>query len=161
MRRILTVVCSFVCLLLVSVSSVGSYSYSQDSDSTVNKYTVGNANCSIVESLTKPSTYRKGTSFSNSVSVENTGNVPCYIRVHIAPKYSTSYSFNVSSSWSKDGDWYYYSKSVNPGDTTSPLYTTVTLNVDMTSWSANDMQIVKYAECIQSEGYTNCKSAFN
>lgn len=169
-KRTTMLMLSLVCLMYVSSISISSYSYLQDIESTANGYTVGTADCTIVDSLTKPSAYTKGTVINNTVSVKNSGSVPCYIRIYVSPSYSVdSFTFNMqsdssltgSAKWYKSGDWYYYKSIVNAGETTSALYTRITLNTDMSSWSSDNMQIIKYAECIQSDGFSSCVNAFN
>lgn len=160
---------SVLCLMILSVFVTPSYSYLQDTDSQTNNYTVGTSNCTIVDNFTKPSTLTTGTVVSKDVKVKNTGTVPCYIRVFVSPSYSPeSFTFNMqadsslsdSKAWYKSGDYYYYKKPVGVGATTSSLFTTVTLNEDMTDWDSSQTEIIVYAECVQSEGFSDCLSAF-
>lgn len=158
-----------MCLMVLSNDVIPSYSYLQDIDNQTNNYTVGTCDCSIVENFVKPATLSAGTVVTKDVKVKNTGSVPCYIRVYVSPSYSpSSFTFdmradsNMSSStpWYKDGDYYYYKNQLGVGETTSSLFTTVTLNEDMTSWDSSQTEIIVYAESVQSEGNSNCLNAF-
>jgi len=153
-----------LCLCLSALATaLPTYSYLQDVDRKTNVHTVGDSNCQLNDSFSKPSTYLEGTIINRTVSVTNTGSVPCYIRVYVNPSYQHNrFRFNFdTTNWTKSGDWYYYNSPVSVGGTTSNLFSKITLLENMSDWSSDDTKIVIYAESIQSSGASNSISAFN
>ena len=61
-----------------------------------------------------------------------------------------------TSCWSKKGDgYYYYSRILNAGEESSPLFTTLTAKEN-----ASDFEMICYSESVQAYGFAGAKEAF-
>ena len=164
-RKILAVLC-FAVLLSVGVYSVGSLSYLQDHDGTVNQLTVDSNESAVTESFTKPGNLNNGTLIQKDVRVTNTGDVACYGRVRVLPAAEPdAYTFNFDTAhWTRDSSsvdcWWYYNEPIDPGESTTSLFTTATLKEDLNGLNADDAQIIVYEETAQAYGYSSAQAAF-
>ena len=117
-------------------------------DPVVNTFTPGNVTCDVVEEF---NTEKKA---KTSVKVQNTGNVPAYIRVAVVAN-TIDKQGNITglttlpdnrlneTYWTKSGDFYYYKGVVQPGDVTANLLTAA--GIDLTG-----IQVTILASAIQS-----------
>lgn len=175
-KKLLSIV-SMVVLSLVVVYGgkllYESFAYFQDKDFETNYHSVGSNESNITKSFTKPSKLESGTRISYSCKVTNNGSVPCYVRVLLVPASNPgSFVFNTescdsnmssSSKWYHDAgvdNYYYYKTPLKPGESTPNLLNSVTLNKDISGEISDYCQIFSYEETHQSEGYSDCLSAF-
>lgn len=155
----------FGIIIISIIFSTATYAYLTDKDSEVNEITIGKNTTEIVEEFDPPNEIVPGTSFTKKVEVKNTDSVSCYIRVFCEFSDST-YADLFSLDLNKD-DWtekqsdgyYYYKKIVKPGETTEPLFTTVTYNGS--SVLNKSFDIIINEESVQSDGYENYSDAFS
>lgn len=142
-----------------------------------NTFKVGYNTIEVEEDYTPPDKIENGKQFKKAIKVENTGNIPCYIRVRM--EYSDSdmqkYCNNIldgkltqavdypnqivsltNGDWiySEDDSCYYYTKVVDPKDSTSNLLESVIINypqdIESTEINIKDFDIYVYAESIQT-----------
>lgn len=116
-KRSLVLVVSVLVLLLAVAG--GTLAWLTAQDSVANTFTPAHVSCSVMENF-------DGTTKSN-VNVENTGDIPAYIRVrlvtyrvneqgqHIGGT-ATIPTFTPGEGWVKYGEYYYYTKPVAPKD---------------------------------------------
>ena len=153
----------FVNVLLISGISISAYYY--DKAMNQNSFTVGYNEIQVIEKFTPPSELKPGVVFTKKPMVKNTGSVPCYVRMFAEATNSKtgqymSYDFNTTEWSSKKVDgYYYYNTILQPGDTTEPLFTKVTVADDAVD--LDDFDIIIYAESVQSEGYATAEEAWN
>lgn len=165
------------CLLaLAALLGFGAvYAYLTYQKSLMNRFTVGVNEITVTEDYNPPDEIIPGkeTEFKKAVNARNTGNTPCYIRVRL--EYSDSdmmqYCENILNDHSAPaGDWgdfieeysegnwvygtdgyYYYTKKVEPGESTSYLMETVRVNAPIDApEELNDFEIYVYMESIQT-----------
>lgn len=171
------------CIALIGVVSAVSISYLQSKSVVTNKFTVGHNDTQIVETYTKPGSISNGQVINKKVQVKNNSNVPCYVRVFAVPSSNPGGSVKLNIEGTVDGslstttgkDWfheggddayYYYKKVLNPGETTTPLFNSVTVvnasyNADLNeSLTAENLQVIVYEESQQSEGHSSPVNAF-
>lgn len=115
-------------------------------DPVVNTFTPGEVSCQVEEKF-------EGNNVKTEAVVENTGNVPAYIRVAVVAN-TIDAQGNITGmetlpagwlnteDWTKSGDFYYYKGVVQPGDVTDNL-----LNADI---NLEGIQVTILASAIQS-----------
>ena len=114
--------------------------------------------------------------YKKRVAVKNTGTVPCYVRVYagfsdsavedVSQLYNpngwfdaASYQDNLPDGWAfvtpaddavvGDGGYYYYTKPLQPGKSTEPLFEKVKTTFAKAE-DVQDYEIIVYAECVQT-----------
>lgn len=138
--------------------------YHTETDKVVNEFTVGNVTTELVEDFYKVTE----TEFTKTPKVINTGADSCLVRLRmtvtpesVADRETVDADGNVTgdyldiSGWSakwidgKDG-FLYYSDILQPGESTEPVFTTVTVNHnELNPWE--DFDIILYQEAVQAE----------
>ena len=141
---------ALLALVLILVCTVGgtvAYLVAH-TDPVKNTFTPGNVTCDVVEEFNTEKTAK------TSVKVQNTGNVPAYIRVAVVAN-TIDKQGNITGMttlpdnrlnetyWTKSGDFYYYKGVVQPGDVTANLLTSD--GIDLTG-----IQVTILASAIQS-----------
>ncbi len=125
-----------------------------------NKFTFGNNTIAIEEVFDAPEKYQSDTSYRKKVTVKNTGSIPCYIRVFAEPSNSEiPVSIEYDINWKKEGDWWYYSKVLEPGKTTTALFDSIYVG-KIDGDEKESFDIIVYSESVQSEGFENPFDAF-
>lgn len=100
-----------------------------------------------------------GDSFSKIPYVENTGTEPCYVRIHIDTEYHEYLVFDINENWIKEetsenagNGWYRYNKILEVGETTEPIFTTVTFSPSMgNEFIGEKITVELKADAVQSE----------
>ena len=118
-------------LVLVGGASVGSaYAY-------FTTYTEASGGVVFEMGATKTEIYEDVKDGMKIVSIENTGDYACYVRVtaFAGSEYTLTYKDGGSRKWTNGGDdyWWYYSDLVQPGETTG------TLNIKIPADLFNDL----------------------
>lgn len=158
------------CCLAASLPVTGSIALMQSKDSAANKFSVDSNESEIVEEFTKPSSLTRGTVIHKKVSVKNTGDITCYVRVRILPSSDPdAFQFDYNTTdWVHDGndvsDWWYYKKPIAKNESTTNLITKATLlrDLDMTyiNLDSGNAQIIVYEETAQAYGASTPQQAF-
>lgn len=155
-RKPAILILSVILLLIAAVG--GTVAYLQaTSGSVTNTFTP--AEVKITPSETKTDTTKSDIAFTND------GTVPVYIRATLVIYWTDTINGNeqtiappaanlvnigsVQSGWFREGDIYYYSKPVAPGDSTDAMLGTIT--VTLPSGSTAQCHIDVRAEAIQAE----------
>ena len=146
--------------LLIGLGTVGTLAYLTYKSKTVtNNFSVGNVDITIVEDFDKPTTLKVGDNiYKKTVTVKNTGTVNNYSRINV--RFSDTnveeisyFSSDNGTTWWGAADYknhlpenwayqetspltgyYYYTKALAPGETSTPLFTNVkTTFIDKTA----------------------------
>ena len=143
-----------IVILMVSTGIVFAYLTTRSGKD--NNITLGYNKIELHENYTPPLTMQKGISFTKEPYAENVGSVDCYVRVksvvssslveeYLTIDYNeTDYTYN-----NEDGYWYYNSV-LQPGENTSPLFTTITVSADADDIVLDGFDIYVYAESVQT-----------
>ena len=141
-------------VLAVTILAVGiTMAFYHDSSNTaVNTFTVGNVTTEIVEIFKKLDDHN----FQKEPRVTNTGENDCYIRIRYQVTPSTAeerltFAGKPGNGWTEKDGWYYYTKAVEPGESTTPLFTKVTVDYNETDKPWIDFDIILYQEAVQAE----------
>ena len=156
LARIQLPVLFLLCLMLVGVTA----GFLISTDSVTNRLSCGYNTAEIVENYVPLSSFAKGEEVTKEVKVRNEGSVPCYVRVFAEisrPESREAVDVDYSTSdWSKMSDGnYYYSRVLNAGEESSPLFTTLTAKENV-----SDFEMICYSESVQSYGFAGAKEAF-
>lgn len=154
------IIIAIIAVLLLAIP-FGVYAYFTYRTSVTNTVKLGYNKIQLLENYTPPISMAKGISFEKEPYVQNIGNVDCYVRIksvisdsrveqYLTIDYNTTdYTYNA-----EDGYWYYNSI-VRPGESTEPLFTTVSIAADADDIVLDGFDIYVYAESIQTvEGKT-------
>lgn len=152
------------CLLLLLLTGIGvSLAWFTDSDEKENGLSAGYNDVEIEEEFPDP-VVTPGAELKKEVAFTNTGTVPCYVRARYY--YSDSEAENQTqiifgaSDWTKEDDgYYYYSRSIEPGEKTAPFLTAVKVKEDAVIDGAFDLTV--YTETVQSENHATPQEAFS
>lgn len=157
---------SILLILVVSIgvnllAFSGIFAYLTSQDKAINTFTIGQNVSSIQETFTPPSELQQGDSCTKIVSVKNEGSVSCYVRV-LAEVEDPLIAEGIEIDWNTK-DWtekqsdgyYYYKKAIEAGETTEPLFTTLTAKKDL-----SEFRMIVYEESTQSRDYDNAVDAF-
>ncbi len=150
----LKLVALFALIALISIGAIGAYFYGHDSLS--NKYSIAEVETQIVENVQMPSEVTPGTNFTKEVSVTNTSNGTCMVRVFCmiddsdAAKYaSLDYNTNQWSQPDSEG-WRYYLYPLEEGETTTPLITTVSISDSISQNEISNFEIPVVVESVSN-----------
>ena len=121
-KKLLTLTVVLVLLATLGIGGTLAY-FTYTSEAVINTFQAGSVGAQVHEEL--------GGNEKTSITVENTGGSPVYVRVRlvsywmdgndVAPKASPAVSFSVGSGWRQIGDYYYYTKPLAGGGVTTNL----------------------------------------
>ena len=146
MKRKLLIVS--VLAILVAVTAAGTLAYFTDTGTAHNVITTGNVKIELKEwadeACKEPfkdkTGVMPGTKVTKIVKVENTGTGAAFLRLYVEknvygadqkPMKSDPVSLDFDNrnwTYSESEGYYYYNRALEPGDTTEPLFTTVTFD---------------------------------
>lgn len=127
-----------------------------------NHITIGENEIRIQEKFQKPSYWLFSTTYEKEVRIQNTGSIPCYIRVFAEVSNADIPAQMVlnTTAWKKCKDGYYYYKDiVAPEQKTAALFQHVQITEADIKQEA--FQIIVYAESVQAQGYEDSEAAFS
>lgn len=149
------------CVLVCALSFGVTYSYLIAKAEATGKLYVGENQIKLTEDFEPPAELAPGISFKKAPTVENSGNIPCFVRARA--DFSTSLASDLcepldidTENWqfNEEDGYYYYKNILEPNEKTSPLFTTVSLKseidgVKLTTDDMLDFDIYIYTESIQ------------
>lgn len=152
-------------VLLCLTLGGGVYAFLSDKAETIsNKFTVGNIETQIVENFPSGQKINKKSTddqiISKTVRIKNVGNDPCYVRVTVGfnnDAVGASLTGINKTDWVKtdDDDYYYYKRILQPGETTSALFTGVKIpplaDKQLGKTESDALKIDVYEESVQVE----------
>lgn len=160
------IVVSAVAVGLIAMMGFGSLAYFNASGEAVNTITTGDVDITVNEYQDEDGTpwqdqdnVTPGAEITKIAEVENTGSNDVYVRVSVEEAFSkvgldpdlADVDFNTKD-WTYSDGYYYYNSVLGAGETTEPLFTTVTFSTEMD----NDYADVEYkltvkAQAVQSD----------
>ena len=162
-----------LCVAMLAIAIVGgSLAYFSDSAEKTNTFTVGNVSIVLNEpnwdqtGAAEASDVYPGEALAKDPTVTNDGKNPCFVRISVTNLdqfaadfngaqiiYRTDYVDNaLGTNWVKGNDGYfYYSKVLNPGDTTDALFDQIVIPKELTNDTATE-DIVVTAYAVQAQG---------
>ena len=156
-------------VILAALTAAGTLAYYTDSARTHNVITSGKVNIALLEwadeERTKPFKDKQGvmpgTKVTKIVEVKNTGTGAAFVRLRVETEVLSAegqkmgskhvrLDFNQTDWIHRDG-YYYYARSLQPGETTEPLFNAVTFAAEMGNTYQNATAHVKVtAYAVQS-----------
>ncbi len=144
--------------MLVLLRCSGIMAYFSDTDSQVNKVSIGINKIAIEEAFEPPENLTPGLEFIKKPTVKCTEGADCFVRVYC--EFSNSNADLISSldmnttDWVKESDGYYYYKyKLSAGESTTPLFTKVKINDDATTKAIDaikNLDLIVYSESVQA-----------
>ena len=156
----------------------GTAAYQTAFDGTVNRISVGNNTTFIEEEFPDPTPvpleedpeYQKKVWVSNTASGEDGHNVDCYVRIALGYSNSdigkavTLKNLDTENWVYKDDGYYYYKKLLREGESTTPLFTGVSIDSSRVEQSfldtISEFEIQVYEESVQAEGAEDYEGAW-
>lgn len=161
-KRIITLAILAIC---ISIAAYGTLAYFTYEDTATNIITTGNLKIALIEtSENADGTHvpfedvydvMPGTDISKIVQVKNVGGFAAWIRISVDKAIQlaegvtgevdldlVALDFN-SSDWTERDGYYYYNRALNPGETTEPLFTTVTFSARMSNMYQHSTAVIK------------------
>jgi hypothetical protein len=139
--------------VLALVMSFGAtYAYLYDWEERVNEFVIGEDEGRVTETFVPPTTLVPGIQFDKKAYVENTGNLPMFVRMRVEFSSSKAQEFCEpivydTANWQLDPDGYWYYKSLlMPGELTTALFQQVKIKAGVTESDLEDFDIIVYAE---------------
>lgn len=160
---ILCAACALVCMCSFGVT----YAYLKTETSATNSFVVGENSIKVEENYETVMTLGPGI-VNKDPKVTNTGNIPCYVRMRVDFSDGNAKKFcTLQITDDKKGDWvycsadgyYYYTKVLEPNDSTEPLFTSVCISETATSGDSEQTETGTSDSSEQTE--TAKLSAFN
>lgn len=150
-KRKILVLALVVCCL--AIAATGSLAYFTASEQAHNVITSGSVAIELQELMTDPEDSGElipfenavgvlpGAEISKIVQVENTGSADAWVRISLEKSIALAGEGEVNldlivldldeDHWTEQDGWYYYNEALKPGETTEPLFTTVTFKAEM------------------------------
>lgn len=150
-KRKILVLALVVCCL--AIAATGSLAYFTASEQAHNVITSGSVAIELQELMTDPEDSGElipfenavgvlpGAEISKIVQVENTGSADAWVRISLEKAIELTGEGQADldlivldlneDDWTEQDGWYYYNTALKPGETTEPLFTTVTFKAEM------------------------------
>ena len=163
--RLNATIISVVLILVLAIGGTVAW-MSTKTEPVVNTFNPSKVTCEVTEK------FDKNTNVKTDVNVRNTGDIPAFIRVKLVA-YRTNTagqhiggvaeapSFDFGAGWVKYGDYYYYTKPVDPGATPAAnLAEAIELVKDYADADGGHQSIDVIAEAIQAGPEAAVKAAW-
>jgi hypothetical protein len=143
--------CLLAAAMSFGVTSAWMFSRAEES----NAFLIGGVAHALHNNFQPPEALAPGDDVPMAVRVENTGNLPIFVRVRV--DFSSQEAEEAceplaidQDSWSAGSDGYYYCKAMLlPGESTAELLREVTIKADATLASLGGFDLIVYAETVQ------------
>ena len=172
-KRIIVVI---ACIIALATIVGTTYAYLSGKDNANNPISVGENTIEVDEEFELPKELVPGISYTKSPKVTNTGNMDCYVRMCVyysdesVSRYTTINFDTTNWTYNPDDGYYYYHHIVHPGESSTPLFTEVTILsqidngdgtfTDVTQDDLIDYDIIIYAESVQAADYSSATEAW-
>lgn len=149
---LIVILLNLTCFLGVIIASA----YLLAEDAAQNRFSVGGNETVIIENYDEVKSLHPGMTIDKTVSVKNTGANDCYIRVLAlfsdsdAEEYA-QLNINDADWQQKDDGYYYYNGVLASGQTTSNLFSNVSIGQNADNKELKGFEIFIYAESINKE----------
>lgn len=151
---------------LVAVCAVGTAAFFTDRGTATNVITTGGVDIELLETAVKDgeivpfedvSGVMPGDAISKIVEVKNTGKSDAYVRISVEKAITLAEGLEGqvdlslvkldinTGKWTEADGYYYYNEALKPGETTAPLFTTVTFDGQMDNLYQNCTTTVSVA----------------
>ena len=159
-KKIFALTCLIAAIVISSVC--GAVAYYSDSAAAKNDFTVGQVTVTVNEEFDPPEGIEPGIPFTKKPTVQNTGDMECYVRIKIvfsdeSVKPFTTLDLNTDDwVYNNIDDCYYYTQKLGLNESTEAPFTQVTLStVDVPAFD-----LFVYAEAVEARDFTNYTDAW-
>ena len=140
------------CALIMSLSFSATYAWLIDRDEVMNEFVAAEDEIIIEEDFEPPEELLPGSVFVKAPRVINTGNVPTFVRVRVvfsnvaALDILEPLDFDRENWYEHEDGFFYFRRVLQPGESTTDLFTQVRVREDVTVSDMLDFEIIIYAE---------------
>lgn len=153
MRKSIKILSTILALLVIfivcNIENINAFF--SDSDTLINEVKIGSIKTEIIEE-NDTKTIVPGDNFKKVVSVKNIGESPCYVRIRvlISPnQYTKELNLDINTfDWDYQNGYYYYKHVLYCGESTTPLFTQLTVPSGLKDGDVFDIDI--YNESVQA-----------
>ena len=162
--KVIIIFCIIVLIIFVSTAIYAYYIYQKSIENTI---VLAYNEIQVNEIYEPPLKLQKGISFKKEPTIKNIGNIDCYVRVKSLLSDSRVESeitidYNLSDyTYNNLDKYYYYNKILKPGETSKPLFTSVTIHSDAEDIILDNFDIYIYAESVQTIENKNMIDVWN
>ena len=134
-------------MLLIGGIVGGTFAYFTSQDTFENEFKTKPYKMEVTETFESPTDWTPGTTTNKTIVAKNTGDVDAAVRVKLVESWKDAnnqtlalkdgnnnaaaiinFASDLSTKWTKSGDWYYYNTKLTKNQTTSSLINSVTFN---------------------------------
>ena len=168
MKKVLALVLALCLAMAIGVGATVAY-LTFVTEEKVNTFTVGNVTIELTEpqweavGKEEAKEVYGGEALAKDPTVTNTGKNPCFVRVSVEGlgclgnagmiEYRTNYVKGaLGDDWVKEGDYFYYTKPLAIGESTTALFDQIVIPVDVENGDGTEYDIVVNAYAVQAQG---------
>lgn len=142
----------------------GLWAYFTDQKVLINTLTPGQNTIEIQEEFQEPEEVKPEEIYHKKVEIKNTGPVSCYTRVRVlfsdsCMEKQCDLNWNTQE-WEEEDGWYYYKNVLRPQETSTALFTQLTIKDGVKKEELHDFSVTVYAESYQYEEGIEYKEAW-
>lgn len=162
--KVIIIFCIIVLSIFISTAIYAYYTYQKSIENTI---VLAYNEIQVNEIYEPPLKMQKGISYKKEPTVKNIGNIDCYVRVksllpdsRVESEITIDYNLN-DYTYNDIDKYYYYNKILKPGETSKPLFTSVTIHSDAKDIVLDNFDIYIYAESVQTIENKNMIDVWN
>ena len=162
--KVIIIFCIIVLSIFISTAFYAYYTYQKSIENTI---VLAYNEIQVNEIYEPPLKMQKGISYKKEPTVKNIGNIDCYVRVksllpdsRVESEITIDYNLN-DYTYNDIDKYYYYNKILKPGETSKPLFTSVTIHSDAKDIVLDNFDIYIYAESVQTIENKNMIDVWN
>ena len=162
--KVIIIFCIIVLSILISTAIYAYYTYQKSIENTI---VLAYNEIQVNEIYEPPLKMQNGISYKKEPTVKNIGNIDCYVRVksllpdsRVESEITIDYNLN-DYTYNDIDKYYYYNKILKPGETSKPLFTSVTIHSDAKDIVLDNFDIYIYAESVQTIENKNMIDVWN
>ena len=162
--KVIIIFCIIVLSIFISTAIYAYYTYQKSIENTI---VLACNEIQVNEIYEPPLKMQNGISNKKEPTVKNIGNIDCYVRVksllpdsRVESEITIDYNLN-DYTYNDIDKYYYYNKILKPGETSKPLFTSVTIHSDAKDIVLDNFDIYIYAESVQTIENKNMIDVWN
>lgn len=156
-----TILSFLICCTLIVGSFSATYAYLKWNQQQTDTITIGGVQIALSQNFEKPKVITPGMTINDSPSIENTGNLPCFVRARVA--FSNSIAQNecntlsIGTNWEYDSNsnFYFYKEVLLPGKSTTPLFDNICVKTTAIPDDLQNLDVNVYSEAAQQGNLSN------
>lgn len=164
LRRFLPIILAVVLTIALSVGVV--YGFLTDKQNKVNEIGYGEDEITITETFPPAPSPQPGDVITKNVKITSTGDLDAYVRIRVlfSPESmleNVTIDYNTTDwTYNTDDGMWYYNRVLPKGQSTSSLFTSITVKSDVPAEDIVPFDVIVNAESTQAGGFDNMWDAW-